>query len=71
MMAVIGLVPTVAVFVVAFMRYENKERWSLIIPYAFVLIVLITFIFDNVMAIPWPPSLIANLFPALKFLPSI
>jgi TctA family transporter len=70
-MAVIGLVPTVAVFVIFFMRYENKERWSLVIPYTFVLVVMITFIFDNVMAIPWPPTLAAQWFPALKFLPSI
>ena len=36
-MAVIGLIPTVAVFVVFFMRYENSERWSLVIPYMVVL----------------------------------
>ena len=39
-MAVIGLIPTVAVFVVFFMRYEGRERWSLVIPYAVVLVAL-------------------------------
>ena len=33
-MAVIGLIPTVAVFVVFFMRWEARERWTLVIPYA-------------------------------------
>ncbi len=33
-MAVIGLIPTVALFVVFFMRFEGKERWSLVITYA-------------------------------------
>jgi putative tricarboxylic transport membrane protein len=70
-MAVIGLVPTVALFVVIFMRYENKERWKLVIIYAMVLVFSISFVFDNVMSIPWPPTLIAQWFPALKFLPSI
>src|SRR5437667_287814 len=33
-MATIGLIPTVGLFVVFFMRYEAKERWSLVISYA-------------------------------------
>jgi hypothetical protein len=70
-MWVIGLVPTVVVFVIFFMRYENSERWKLVIPYTAVLVFLITFIFDNIMAIPWPPTLIGEWFPILKFLPSI
>ena len=53
------------------MRYENKEPWKLIIIYAIVLVFSISFVFDNVMSIPWPPTLIAQWFPALKFLPSI
>jgi TctA family transporter len=70
-MSVIGLVPTVGLFVVIFMRYENKERWPLVITYAIVLVFAISFVFDNVMSIPWPPTLIAQWFPELKFLPSI
>jgi TctA family transporter len=70
-MSVIGLVPTVGLFVVIFMRYENREPWKLTIIYALVLVCAITFVFDNVMAIPWPPTLISQVFPALKFLPSI
>ena len=60
-----------ALFVVIFMRYENKEPWKLVISYAIVLVFAISFVFDNVMSIPWPPTLIAQWFPALKFLPSI
>ena len=70
-MSVIGLVPTVGLFVVIFMRYENQEPWKLVISYAIVLVFAISFVFDNVMSIPWPPTLIAQWFPALKFLPSI
>ena len=70
-MSVIGLVPTVGLFVIVFMRYENQEPWKLVISYAIVLVFAISFVFDNVMSIPWPPTLIAQWFPALKFLPSI
>jgi TctA family transporter len=70
-MAVIGLIPTVGFFVVFFMRYENNERWSLVLPYAIILVCAITFVFEHIMHIPWPPTLIADWFPVLKILPSI
>jgi len=70
-MSVIGLIPTVAVFVVFFMRYEARERWSLVIPYTAVLVVFIWFAFDYFMAVPWPPTLIGQWFPALKAIPSV
>ncbi len=70
-MAVFGLIPTVAVFVVFFMRFENNERWSLVIPYTVILLVSISFVFDYVMSIPWPPTLIGQWFPGLKFIPSV
>ncbi len=70
-MAAIGLIPTITIFVVFFMRYENRERWTLIIPYAVVLVVAVSYVFDYVMSIPWPPTLIGQWFPYLKFVPSI
>jgi hypothetical protein len=70
-MAVIGLIPTVGLFVVFFMRYEAKERWTLVIPYAVVLVLFIWLAFDYFMAIPWPPTLIGQWFPALKEIPSV
>jgi TctA family transporter len=70
-MAVIGLIPTVALFVVFFMRYEGRERWSLVVPYAAVLVLFIWFAFDYFMAVPWPPTLIGQWFPALKAIPSV
>jgi TctA family transporter len=70
-MAVIGLIPTVALFVVFFMRYEARERWSLVIPYAAALVFFIWFAFDYFMAVPWPPTLMGEWFPALKAIPSV
>ena len=70
-MAVIGLIPTVAVFVVFFMRWEAQERWTLVIPYAAALVIFIWFTFDYVMSVPWPPTLIGQWFPAMKAIPSV
>jgi TctA family transporter len=70
-MAVIGLIPTAALFVVFFMRFEGRERWSLVLPYVIVLVIGIYVAFDLFMAIPWPPTLAGTLFPALKMIPSV
>jgi hypothetical protein len=70
-MAVIGLIPTVGIFVVIFMRLEGQERWTLVVSYAAVLVILIYVVFDQFMSIPWPPSLLGQWIPALKFIPSV
>jgi hypothetical protein len=31
----------------------------------------IYFVFDQVMSVPWPPTLLGTWFPALKFIPSV
>jgi hypothetical protein len=70
-MSVVGLIPTVAIFVVVFMRLEGPERWNLIIPYAVVLVLSIYVAFHVFMAVPWPPTLLGSMVPALKIIPSV
>jgi TctA family transporter len=70
-MSLIGLIPTAAIFVVVFMRLEGPERWKLVIPYVTVLILGIYIAFDFFMSLPWPPSLLGQLVPAAKFIPSV
>jgi TctA family transporter len=70
-MAVIGLIPTVGIFVVFFMRVEGNERWSLVLSYAVILVLGIYVTFDKFMSVPWPPTLLGTWFPALKFIPSL
>ena len=53
------------------MRLEGPERWKLVIPYVVVLIVGITVAFDMFMSMPWPPTLLGKLVPALKIIPSV
>jgi hypothetical protein len=70
-MWLIGLIPTVALFVLFFMRYEGPERWSLVIPYAVLLVLAIYIAFDVFMAVPWPQTLLGQWFPVMKFIPSV
>lgn len=67
----IGLIPTLFVFVVAFMRIEASERWTLVITYAACMVVFVTLVFDRIMKVPWPPSLLGEWIPALKVVPSL
>jgi TctA family transporter len=70
-MALIGLIPTVAIFIIVFMRLEGPERWPLVIGYSGVLTIAIFLVFDQMMSLPWPPTLLGTLVPALKFIPSL
>jgi TctA family transporter len=70
-MATIGLILTVPLFVIAFMRFEARERWTLVIPQAAALTVFIYIVFDQLLSIPWPPTLLAQWMPGMKFIPSV
>jgi hypothetical protein len=72
-MAVIGLIPTVPLFVIAYMKLEGdvKEKWSLIIPQAILLTIFIWVVFDYLLTIPWPQTYLGVWFPWFKFIPSV
>jgi TctA family transporter len=70
-MAVIGLIPTVPIFIVSYMRIEGREPWKIAIPMAAAVTLLIYVVFDQFLAIPWPPTLLGTYFPDLKFIPSV
>lgn len=70
-MAVIGLIPSIPIFVVLFMRLEARERWTLVLPQAIGLTAFVYFVFDRIMHIPWPPTLLGTVLPAFKIFPSV
>jgi hypothetical protein len=70
-MATIGLIPTVPVFIIAYMRLEGGEKYRHALIMAFILVTLIYVVFDQLLAIPWPPTLLGEWFPALKIIPSV
>jgi len=71
-MATIGLIPTVPLFVIAFMRIEGREPWRIVAPTAVILCVFIYFLFDQLLAVPWPPTVLGDYVPALReIIPSV
>jgi len=70
-MAVIGLIPTVPIFVIAYMRLEGPEKWRHAAIMAVVMVTLIYIVFDQLLTIPWPPTLLGTYFPAFKVIPSV
>jgi TctA family transporter len=70
-MALIGLIPTAPLFIISFMRVEGREPWKIAIPMAIGVVVLMYVVFDQLLAIPWPPTLLGTLFPIFKVIPSV
>ncbi len=64
-MAVIGLIPTIPFVMVAFMRIEGREPWRLSLTMAVCVTVFIYVVFDQIIHVPWPSSLLGQWFPAL------
>ena len=70
-MATIGLIPTVPIFVIGYMRLEGPEKWKHAAIMAVVMVTLIYVVFDQLLTIPWPPTLLGTYFPAFKVIPSV
>jgi TctA family transporter len=70
-MATIGLLPTVPVFVIAYMRLEGGEKYRHCIIMAVIMVTLIYGVFDQLLALPWPPTYLGDWFPAFKMIPSV
>ena len=70
-MALIGLIPTVPLFIISFMRIEAREPWKITLPMATFMVLFIYFLFDWLLAIPWPGSYLGDYWPWWKeFVPS-
>ncbi len=70
-MALIGLIPTVPIFIIAFMRVEASEPWKITLPMAIFMTLFIYFLFDQLLTIPWPGSVLGDFFPIVKdYIPS-
>ncbi|MEZ2127747.1 MULTISPECIES: tripartite tricarboxylate transporter permease [unclassified Sinorhizobium] len=71
-MATIGIVPTILWFVIAYMRFEGRERWTLVLPMAIGLAAFVYVVFDQLLMIAWPRTFVGALFPALQqFIPTL
>ena len=52
-------------------RTDTPEPWKIVIPMAACVVALIYVVFDQLLAIPWQPTLAGMLFPVLHAIPSV
>ena len=64
-MSMIGMIPTVPLMIVAYMRIEGRESWRLSVILAACVTVFLYLVFDRIIHIPWPDSFLGQWFPAL------
>ena len=67
-----GMLPAIFVFVALYMRIEGREAWRLITILAAGSTFFAYVVFDQLLVLPWPQSLLGDLFPALRdIIPSL
>jgi hypothetical protein len=64
-MSIIGVIPTVPLFIVAFMRVERREPWKIVIPMALIMTAFIYVLFDRLLGVVWPSTVLGGLVPLL------
>ena len=64
--ALIGFIPAIALFVFAYMRFGFGEPWPSSLGYAAATSLVCTVVFHWALQVAWPPSLLGDLFPALR-----
>ena len=62
----IGMLPAMGFFVMAYMRFEGKSRWSNIMLIVTPYWLAAFFLFHELLHLPWPQSLLGDWFPALR-----
>ncbi|CAH0343101.1 tripartite tricarboxylate transporter permease [Rhizobium sp. CECT 9324] len=70
-MGAIGILPTIPLFVAGFMRFEGRERWSLVLPMAIGVTLFVYTVFDQLLTMNWPLTWIGQMFPVLRVIPSV
>src|SRR5579883_2518962 len=70
-MALIGLIPTVPVFIIAYMRLEGREKYRHALIMGAVMVTIIYVVFDQLLSIPWPPTVLGDWLPFMKVIPSV
>ena len=68
LVALIGMLPTVFVFVVLYMRLEGDEKWRLILIISGGMTTFAYVVFERLLHLPWPQTVVGGWFPALKVL---
>ncbi len=64
--AVVGILPAMFLFLVGYIRFEGKESWFTALAISLPMWVFCYALFHKILIIPWPQTLLGDLFPALR-----
>ena len=71
MIRIIGFIPTVPLLVIMYMRIEGREKWRLVGLMAVGLTLFVYYIFDRILSVNWPSSIMGEFFSVLQAIPSV
>ncbi|HSP49009.1 MAG TPA: tripartite tricarboxylate transporter permease [Pseudolabrys sp.] len=63
---VIGMMPALGAFIVLYIRLVGAARWSTALLIAIPLWIAMYLLFNTLLHVPWPPSLLGDAFPQLR-----
>jgi len=63
---VVGLLPAILIFVVAYMRFEAKETWKMTLIVSIPMWVACYFLFHTILKVFWPQAALGSWFPVLR-----
>ncbi len=66
LVAIVGFIPAIAIFIVAYMHLGFKETPASAAAYAVITALLCWGLFHKLLAVAWPQSLLGDFFPALR-----
>ena len=69
--AVVGLLPAMFLFMLAYIRFEGKESWRLTLMVSGGVWAMSYLLFHKLLVIPWPQSVVGDLFPVLRTIPEL
>jgi Tripartite tricarboxylate transporter TctA family/Tripartite tricarboxylate transporter TctB family len=72
MIWLVGMLPAVFIFIIAYMRVEGREPWRLAVAVAATMTVACYILFDELLRVVWPATILGQAIPALReFVPSL
>jgi putative tricarboxylic transport membrane protein len=64
--AVVGILPAMFLFLVGYVRFEGRESWLMTMTVSIIMVGFSYVLFHIVLIIPWPQTVIGDLFPAIR-----
>ncbi len=69
--SVVGLLPALALLLIGYMRFDGGESWARSLAVSLSVWVFCYVLFHTVLRVPWPRSVIGDLFPVLRSVAAI